>query len=595
MMIRKTHKGFSLLEMLMAISLIAMIVVGVFTISDQWLKRAVNRQLAVDVLRLQQAASDYVFTNFETLKKTSLNQFVKINVSDIKDTNFLPSGYTARNALKQDMVVYKRSRNIVPYYVIDVLVVSTNPSSGTIRIPNDRMLDAVRAGGPQMGLYSQIVTPDNNLPNKISSFFKGWSVDPSLTPLPGYAATPNGSGGYIAAFNIVSGEKIEANPDYLYRVSVAGQPQLNRMAADLRMNKNPIRDVGTMTADKVIVNGSAAFRGIAQGSASETSQALTVDQALYIESEKNDQQGAVRVNMKVKPGFSGCEVTDAKDDDWSRPGDKNGDWNRTLTGGNCGPSTMTSNDLLGGELQVISKNGDASMVITNKLKADGSLITNEAKIADNDDDKDMSKTVANGTSTFGTVKGNNMTVNEMAVTPETDLLGGARAKIKTLQASTLNLDGQKVDSDKNVVDVQGAMIAVTVEPGSGHTFKTKDMEVLNIETDNLVAKNMIVTDTLNIDNYGSGAGASYKDYHNGSNYRTIVCNKSGSYTYCEPTGSSVWKNSAGENVNVNCSALPAATPGYKCTHTRDTDKKHLGTCEYIRQGNGYKTPPKCYL
>lgn len=568
----REEKGFTLMELLLVIGLLSLLLAGVYEMFDGWLQRAVNRQAAADTLRLQQAAEDYTYTNYDTLKSDNVGTFTEIPVADLIAGNFLPSGYTARNSFRQTMRVFKRARQIqklrsdgtvatdsngviILMTTIDVLTISDNPSlAGAVRIPNARLLDAAQAGGPDMGVYSQIVIPGSTFAGRITSPYKDWYLDPAGLNAAGYSATPDTLGGYLASFGMVNGEGIDVNENYLYRVTIDGRPDLNRMEADLYMNSNAIEDAGNMVADKVIVTGNAAFRGITQGAASETSQAMTVDQALRI-----DGAGETRLNMKTDTGGCGFTAPD-------------GNGNRNVTGPGC--------NIQGGELQVISANNDARIGVNGSLRTDGSIITDTAF--------GNAGTQASGISTFQDVDAANLSASGTVISPLTNIKGNQVAT-QQMQAGSMSVAG--VNASGNALQVGGSLVAAAVRPGGANTFTTDNMELGNAATitGNLITPNINVTNALQIGTIdtnpagGAHAPTNYTDTVLGN--RTVRCTykAANSKTYCEPTGTTSHTWNGGTYLTV----CTIDADGYSCNHYVNSvlPANYIGACTYTRDNN----------
>lgn len=549
-------KGFSLLELLMVVALIGLLLAGMYNVFDGWAQRAVNRTAASDMLRVQSAAEDYVLANFDTFAADPINVFTEIDINDLRTFNYLPAGYVARNAFKQDIRVFKRTRrvnklnrdgsnardaanNLIFIFTIEVVTVSDNQGATVIRVPNKRLLDTAQAGGPRMGVIGNMVLAGTTFNNRATSLLSEWVVP--LTgaaglQAAGYAATPTALAGYLAAYGRVSAEKNEPNDAWLYRLSIDGRPELNRMNADLLMNNNPIQSVGTMYADKVNVTGNAVMRGTAQGVAADTAQAMTVEQAMQINSNTES-----RVNMKA--GTGACTFQTVGN-------------NRRISGGAC---TIT-----GGEVQVISGASNANATI-GALTTDGSVITDITNVTNTTDSR--------GTSTFTNFRTlDTMVASNQVIAPTTTVTGNL---VETDEMQTGNMT---VAGNSTVLET---LTAARVRPGNGHSVTTWLMDIANAATFNqqLRANAVTATDSLYMNNVNTptthGTSTTYRDAQMGN--RLIRCTRhSNDRVYCEPTGSYTWPN----GVTETCSVPAWPSTGYVCNYS--TAAVFLGTCTFTR-------------
>lgn len=554
--LRRNQRGFTLMELLLSIGLLAMLIAGIYQFFDSWMQRATNRTAATEMMRVQNAAQDYAYANFDTLLAQPGAVFHEIPIATLTAGNYLPTGFQARNVFRQNIRVFHRnltvnrlrpdgtvatdaSGNALNYTAIQILTVSDNPAGSVIRVANKRLMDIARAGGPKMGFYSAIVQPGISYANRIAGVFNEWSIENvgDLVAL-GYSGVPDANGGYLAAFGLVSNEDTDVNDNLLYRLSIPGRPELNRMQANLIMNGNPIENAGTIVADKIWATGNVAFRGLAQGAAAETAQALTVDQALRI-----NGNGISRFNMKTSS--PGCSFVDV------------GGGNRTIAGGGCAVS--------GGEVQIIAPT-DNSILDAGAVNASGNFLSDIANAATIN---------ANGVSTFDTISGTAMDMTNTVVVPTTNI-SAAGGSVTTSQLQTANMD---VTGGTNV----GGLAAASLQPGGATVTTNGTIKVGNaVElTGDISATNVNVTDTL----YSASATSGYNDV---SLARPMVCTTTGGRVYCEPNGDAIW-NINGHQYREHCQNDTG--DGYQCWHYRDG--AYYGYCRFTRatgvSGQAYHT------
>lgn len=553
----KTTSGFTLMELLLSIGLLAMLLAGMYQILDSWMQRAVNRIAAADMMRVQNAAQDYVLANFEPLKTEPINVFVEMDIEDLKEGNYLPAGYQPRNTFRQRIRVFRRNLEVerlnpdgtvsldvngdpAVIITIEVVTVSDNPAGAVIRVANQRLRDTAQAGGPRMGIISNMVAPGMTYTGLATSPYNEWYVPLSELQSAGYTASPDSIGGYLAAYGLVNAEATDVNDKWLYRVTIDNRPELNRMATNLNMNSHRVENVGTMIADRMNVTGNAAFRGVAQGVTSETAQAMTVEQALRI-----DTANEARINMRDNSGA--CTFTDV------------GGGNRTISGGGC--------NIAGGELQVVSGADNAIMTI-GTLTADGSVITDFTNVDNTTDSR--------GISTFENVTGQDMNISTTALAPLVTVTGPTVETIQ-MQTATMGLAGNANIGSSGETTIK--LVAAQVNTGSvsgGHarTFRSSQLDLGNAAevTNEIRANALDATDTLYLTSVDP---AGYNDaYLN----RTVVCTPYNGRTYCEPNGVTTWY---GGDFRESCTITGT---GYQCNHFRLVGGvyQYYGQCTHTR-------------
>lgn len=550
--------GFTLLELLLTIGLMGLMLAGMYQIMDNWQQRAVDRIAAADMMRVQNAAQDYVTANFDVIKTEPAGVFTEIDMNDLRSGNYLPTGYQPRNVFRQSIRVFRRnlqvtrlnkdntpavdsSGNPVKITTVEVVTVSDNPAGGTIRVANKRLLDAAQAAGPKMGMVSNMVMPGASYANLATSAHNEWFVTLSDLAAAGYTATPDSMGGYLAAYGLVNTEKTDANDSWLYRVTVDGRPELNRMATTLNMNAQRVENVGSFVADRVNVTGNAAFRGIGQGTSSGTSQAMTVEQALRV-----DSAGESRINMRSTDTAT-CTLVDI------------GGGNRTVSGAAC----SAAGQVVGGELQVVSGPSNATMAI-GTLTADGSVITDYTDVD--------TMTDSRGVTSFENVTGLNMNVSTTFVAPTTNVTG---ATIQTQQLQTATMSVTNGANIGNAAEPTIKLVAAQVNTGgtgnaASRTMTSTQMDLGNAATfsGNIIAEGINATESVYLENMTGG-------YNDTVINNTVVCAvafpinlhgramPSSPLTYCHPVGRTSWQ---GDKYREDCTST---STGYSCDHSRE--------------------------
>ncbi|OLU25497.1 pilus assembly protein PilV [Pseudomonas sp. PA15(2017)] len=230
MISKRRQAGFLGLDAVMAL-IVLTILIGLAT---AWTTRMLDQQdyrIAADQQRtVAEALSKYLKDNYSTvLSSATANAPAQISVSMLRNTNYLPSGFSATNLFGQTITGLARRPN--PNQ-LEAIVITTGgqaiPEIGIRTI-------AENLGGPG-GFIS------STAPNVIQGVRGGWQVT-----LSNYAISP-GAGHTASALFLMDGEL--AN-DYLYRHAVPGRPELNTMSTEIRMGGNNISNVGDITTSNL--------------------------------------------------------------------------------------------------------------------------------------------------------------------------------------------------------------------------------------------------------------------------------------------------------------------------------------------------------
>lgn len=280
----KHHKqrGISLLEVLLAVGVLASLLAIGTVITTDLARQIVNEKASNQMLTLQRAGEEYATANFTKLLSSSVpgniafppgppNKTKRISVATLIADGFLPNGFDEENLLNLNMAVYLRNATNAAAGSIETIeiITVTEPTAAT---PNGQVykwiLDTALFGNGKLGILSNIGAGFNNV--SFRSTNGSWTVP--IASLTGYTPTvptaATNPSGYIAAYGRTTTEDV-FDPDVLYRIPIAGQPDLNRMQAPLNMNNHDIVDAGTITADQLNV-ANATLNGTGRYALSST-------------------------------------------------------------------------------------------------------------------------------------------------------------------------------------------------------------------------------------------------------------------------------------------------------------------------------------
>ncbi len=218
---RGFSRGFSLLELLAALAVGTLMVVGLMALVDDSLDDTKGQQAALYQSRVAEAARKYIDANYGTLVATATaGTPAVVDVAALKAAKLLPAGFNATNGFGQTPCVLVLQPDAGK---LDALIVS----EGGTPIKT-KMLAYVAANAGEGGGYVGEATP-----TVAQGAFGSWS-----TPLAAYVSR-NCSGTPAAAGSLATGLFFDSpgniSSDFVYRAAVPGHPELNRMVTPLHM------------------------------------------------------------------------------------------------------------------------------------------------------------------------------------------------------------------------------------------------------------------------------------------------------------------------------------------------------------------------
>lgn len=297
---KQGQAGFSLLELLLAIGAFAVLSIVIINIIDDWTDRLRDGRSAKHILLVQKSAEEYVSANFMSFyNDTGVGGVLVFDIEDTGGTYFLKDGSTFINDDFSDVNAYNQKariavRNLGEATGEKTLAVLT--FTERTRIADNRLRSIAQMAGPDVGFISAINLPGGGCcAGTIQSGSGGWSV-----PMADYAGVvtdaPNiADGGFIAAYGTIRFSEA-FNSQYLYRIAITGQPEINRMATNLDMNGNDIQNINVLGVDAVHVAGNIDIQGFGPGGAGVSPQALLVDQVVDVGGDSNRVDGNMLIN-----------------------------------------------------------------------------------------------------------------------------------------------------------------------------------------------------------------------------------------------------------------------------------------------------------
>lgn len=309
------QEGFSLIETLLSIGIIALITMGAVKLTEEWAERIRHREEANYLIAVNETAKSYLSANFSAIMHDLFGENLNnipihlddevydpnsylINIGKIihipiknEGGNFylkdgtvgLPENFQEKSPLGHIASVYVRNLGFIGNQLtLQVFLVTSVDNAESAR-PFTAMAanDVARAIGPSAGIFPT----QNGCASDVISAYGSWSFSGSIlnnesylmTGTPPYCPPYNesrGIGNYIIIQDRISYSSV-ASRQYLYRTPIAGIPEANRMETNLDMNNHEIDNVGGLSVDNLIVDGAARLAG-AGGTAIYVDQSLRV-------------------------------------------------------------------------------------------------------------------------------------------------------------------------------------------------------------------------------------------------------------------------------------------------------------------------------
>lgn len=194
---------------------------------------------ASQMLVFDRAAQQYVQDHAAALVAATVSSPVTIAAATLVNLNYLPQGFSVKNPFGQ---VWQLQVSQPSAGQLQPLVTS---QAGTPISDTKQLVQIAAQAGAQGGFvpYPNQAGDATMTPASAHGAYGGWVIS-----LANYL---NPGSGHLAS--LLSFTSPQANNNYLYRVSVTGQPQLNRMQTTLDMNANDISNANNVAASSVSV------------------------------------------------------------------------------------------------------------------------------------------------------------------------------------------------------------------------------------------------------------------------------------------------------------------------------------------------------
>ena len=246
------------IAILFAVIVSALAVPAVYTAMSSQQQQELSTAAAIQMSRIEKAAEAYITANAGAIEGVATSTTpATITVPMLESTGYLPNGFHSVNPFGQTwevQVIQPSAGNL------QALVVSYGGNTVKGKVAGQVAEIAGASGGVIGGGSGEYAVP-GCAGGEACGAYNGWSVNTS-----GYQ---NIQPGHFAALLAYSNGQMQS--DYLYRVAVPGQPQLNTMQTNLNMGNNDINNAQNVNVnqDVTLGNPSAATGGYAASDAGQ--------------------------------------------------------------------------------------------------------------------------------------------------------------------------------------------------------------------------------------------------------------------------------------------------------------------------------------
>jgi prepilin-type N-terminal cleavage/methylation domain-containing protein len=241
-MIQHQQRGFTLIELMAALGIGLMMLVGLSTVLDMSLQDAKGQQAGQYQAQFVAAATRYLSDNYTTLVPAPTSSLTRLTVDlvELQAKGLLPTNFALTNVYGQTpcMLLHKPDP---AKGQIDALIVT----EGGTEIPQADISYLAANAGAGGGAITYDRPGDIASATVARGVVGGWQLDATQLGL-FTANTCSGTAAGIGhlASSLFYGSGGQAQNEFLYRKTVAGNPGINQMDAPIGMGVNALKTAG---------------------------------------------------------------------------------------------------------------------------------------------------------------------------------------------------------------------------------------------------------------------------------------------------------------------------------------------------------------
>ncbi|MGE4501196.1 MAG: shufflon system plasmid conjugative transfer pilus tip adhesin PilV, partial [Hydrogenovibrio sp.] len=252
---QKKQSGFTLIEVLAAVVIFSIVYAGFIKIQHNNIESVRAEVAGVQLKKIANAANRYITDNYSTLMGIATStQPALIRISDLQAANILDPGVSSTNAYGQALCALVMQPT--PGQLTGLVVTEGGEAVNDIDLAG--MVSAVGAAGG--GIYT-------DTPTALVGARGGWAVN--TAPYSNANQLGQNCTGAAGTVSLTTGhaavalwfENNDLTAGFLYRESIPGRPELNRMATTLDMDSNDITNAGDIGATNVTTSANVTASG----------------------------------------------------------------------------------------------------------------------------------------------------------------------------------------------------------------------------------------------------------------------------------------------------------------------------------------------
>lgn len=225
---RANERGVTLIETLLALAIGATLLIAFARAAEQRANSILEAAASSQLKEVARGAKAYVMDNYTSLRDNAPQRLTMATLA-----NYLPPNLK-RDAFGQTYAVI--TRPVMTGGVrtgLEALVVA---GDATRPLSLENIAGVASLSGPTAGFYAQSTPPLQCSGQQICGAYGFFATDTAGFAASGFT-TPT-------LVSYVEANNGNAFSEYLYRVAVPGQPQLNRMSTDIDMDGHNINNIG---------------------------------------------------------------------------------------------------------------------------------------------------------------------------------------------------------------------------------------------------------------------------------------------------------------------------------------------------------------
>lgn len=226
-----------------------------------------KRSAADHLKQVNLAAGEYIkLHHSELLQKCTATKGETVTIKDLKDDDLLPDGFAERNVWYQDYKIYIRQPK--DKELQGIVLTDSNGKSYDNTFVNTVIPSTATFLGGAGGFVPSGHLPNQSTNNVIGSYGM-WELELNKMGIPSPGA------GHLAALATFGSS--ELGLDFLYRVAVPGEPELNAMQTNLDMTDH---DINNLRSIKLVSHNYDEF--LCDDTENENRLFYDEDEGLYI-------------------------------------------------------------------------------------------------------------------------------------------------------------------------------------------------------------------------------------------------------------------------------------------------------------------------